>query len=79
VIPETGYFRPSDPANIKFELASPSAAIEHGLWLSTADQEVTVGLHTHHSHFTDYDNRFDLQHITDALDYVALDAESSGH
>ncbi len=53
-----------------FELQSPSPAIARGLWVSTADEEVTVGLHTHHSHFTDYDNRFDPQHIIDALDYV---------
>ena len=53
-----------------FELASPSPAIEQGLWVSTADEEITVGLHTHHSHFTDYDNRFNPQRITDALDHV---------
>ncbi len=53
-----------------FELASPSPAIEQGLWVSTADEEITVGLHTHHSHFTDYDNRSNPQHITDALNHV---------
>lgn len=53
-----------------FQLQSPSPAITHGLWVSTADEEVTVGLHTHHSHFTDYDDRFNQQHIIDALDYV---------
>jgi len=53
-----------------FELACPSSAIEHDLWVSTADEEITVGLHTHHSHFTDYDNRSDPAHIGDALDHV---------
>ncbi len=53
-----------------FALASPSPAIEHGLWVSTADEEITVGLHTHHSHFTDYDSRSNPEHIGDALDHV---------
>ena len=53
-----------------FALASPSPAIEHGLWVSTADEEITVGLHTHHSHFTDYDNCSNPKHINDALDHV---------
>ena len=53
-----------------FALVSPSPAIEHGLWVSTAAEEITVGLHTHHSHFTDYDNRSNPAHISDALDHV---------
>ena len=53
-----------------FALASPSPAIEHGLWVSTADEEITVGLHTHHSHFTDYDNHSNPAHIGHALDHV---------
>lgn len=53
-----------------FTLSCPSPAIEHGLCVSTADEEITVGLHTHHSHFTDYDNRSNPEHISDALDYV---------
>ena len=53
-----------------FEFASPSPTIEHGLWVSTADEEITVGLHTHHSHFTDYDDRTNPAHIIHALDHV---------
>jgi len=54
----------------EFALSSPSPAIEHGLWVSTADEEITVGLHTHHSHFTDYENRSNPEHVSDALDHV---------
>jgi hypothetical protein len=38
--------------------------------VSTADEEITVGLHTHHSHFTDYDNHSQSEHIGYALDHV---------
>jgi hypothetical protein len=53
-----------------FGFASPSPAIEHDLWVSTADDEITVGLHTHHSHFADYDDRANSGHIGHALDHV---------
>lgn len=59
-----------DRAFAEFELAAPSPAIEHGLWVSTANQELTVGIHTHHSHFTGYDDCFDPDPIYQALDYI---------
>jgi hypothetical protein len=59
-----------DHAFADFELPCPSPAIEHGLWVSTADEEITVGLHTYHTHFTNYNEGFDAQHIDDALDHV---------
>lgn len=53
-----------------FELKSRSPATEQSLWVSTADYEITVGLHTHHSHFTHDEDRFNPAHIDAALDHV---------
>src|ERR1044072_4945803 len=39
---------------VGFNLPCPSPAAEYGLWVSTADEELSVGFHTHHTHFTDY-------------------------
>jgi hypothetical protein len=39
---------------VDFNIPCPSAGADYGLWVSTADEELTVGFHTHHSHFTDY-------------------------
>jgi hypothetical protein len=46
-------------------------AAESGLHLSTADDELTVGFHTDHEHFTDYDNRLNPQAIETGLRYAA--------
>jgi hypothetical protein len=56
---------------VEFEIPSPSPALESGLWLSTAGEELTIGFHTHHTHFTDYQNRFSPRPIEDGLNYVA--------
>lgn len=42
---------------VEFNIPCPSAAVECGLWVATFDEELTVGFHTHHAHFTDYENR----------------------
>jgi hypothetical protein len=60
---------------VDFNIPCPSAAAESGLWISTADEELTVGFHTHHNHFTDYDDlnntcqiKAGLQHAADIIE-----------
>jgi hypothetical protein len=56
---------------LEVHVPCPSSAAESGLWVSTADEELTVGFHTHHRHFTDYEERPDLAQIEAGLDYAA--------
>jgi hypothetical protein len=68
--------RPDGAGNVvDFNVPCPSPAAESGLWVSTADEELSVGFHTHHNHFTDYENRLNreqieagLQHAVDIID-----------
>jgi hypothetical protein len=60
---------------VEFKIPCPSPASEHGLWVSTADEELSVGFHTHHTHFTDSKNPFNraqidagVQHAADIVD-----------
>jgi hypothetical protein len=60
---------------VDFNIPCPSLAAEYGLWLSTADEELSVGFHTHHNHFTDYENRLNvaqmeagIQHAVDIIE-----------
>jgi hypothetical protein len=52
---------------VDFNVPCPSPSIEYGLWVSTADEELSVGFHTHHSHFTDYADRLNLGQIEAGL------------
>ena len=56
---------------VEFNVPCPSPAAESGLWVSTADEEFSVGFHTHHRHFTDYEDRTDRAQIDAGLDYAA--------
>ena len=56
---------------VDFRIPCPSQADEMGLWVSTADQELTVGFHTDHNHFTDYDNPFNPEPVEAGLDQAA--------
>jgi hypothetical protein len=53
-----------------FELPCPSPTVKQGLWVATFDMEITVGFHTHHSHFNDFDDVFNVKPINDALEYI---------
>ena len=35
---------------VEFNVPCPSPAVDRGLWVSTANEELTVGFHTHHGH-----------------------------
>ncbi len=56
---------------VDFNVPCPSPSVEHGLWVSTADEELSVGFHTHHSHFTDYDDRLNPRQIEAGVQQAA--------
>jgi hypothetical protein len=67
-----GVVRPGkDGCSAEFEIPCPSTAVERGLWLSTANNELTVGFHTHHAHFTGYDNPYKPEAVSAGLDQAA--------
>ena len=77
-VPRLGSVRPTvrprlDGAGgeVEFNVPCPSPAAERGLWVSTADEELMVGLHTHHSHFTDYHERTHVRQIEAGVTYAA--------
>jgi hypothetical protein len=64
--------RPDGAGNsVDFVIPCPSAAAEYGLWVSTADEELTVGFHTHHTHFTGYDNPLNVAPMEAGIQYAA--------
>ncbi len=64
--------RPDGAGNVvDFNVPCPSPAAESGLWVSTADEELSVGFHTHHNHFTDYENRLNREQIEAGLQHAA--------
>jgi hypothetical protein len=56
---------------VDFNIPCPSPAAEFGLWVSTADEELSVGFHTHHNHFTDYENRLNPDRIKEGIQHAA--------
>lgn len=56
---------------VEFNIPCPSPAAEHGLWVSTADEELSVGFHTHHSHFTDYEDGNHVAQIEAGVEHAA--------
>jgi hypothetical protein len=58
-------------STVDFNIPCPSPAAEYGLWVSTADEELSVGFHTHHQHFTDYENRLSIAHIDAGIQFTA--------
>ncbi len=72
--------RPGEACGVvEFYIPCPSPSAERGLWVSTADEELSVGFHTHHCHFTDYNDRTHLAQIEAGVKYAAdLVAEGIG-
>ena len=56
---------------VDFYIPCPSLAVERGLWVSTANQELTVGFHTDHNHFTDYDDPLNPEPVEAGLNQAA--------
>jgi hypothetical protein len=59
-------------ATVEFNVPCPNPAAEMGLWVSTADEELSVGFHTHHSHFTDYETRLNPEVVEAGLEQAAV-------
>lgn len=53
---------------VMFEIPCPSRNVDDGLWISTEHDELTVGFHTHHAHFSDYDIPKSEDHVRWALE-----------
>ena len=64
------YARPSVGGTAEFEIPCPSPAVERGLWISTAVNELTVGFHTDHCHFTDYERPQNLAVVHQGLNFA---------
>src|SRR6516225_9841802 len=60
---------------VEFNVPCPSEAADSGLWLSTADEELSVGFHTHHRHFTDYEDRTNRAQLEAGLEYASAIVE----
>jgi hypothetical protein len=56
---------------VEFNVPCPNPGAEMGLWVSTADEELSVGFHTHHGHFTDYDTRLNPDQVEAGLEQAA--------
>jgi hypothetical protein len=64
--------RPDGAGNVvEFNIPCPSPAAEYGLWVSTADEELSVGFHTHHNHFTDYETRLNREQIAAGIQHAS--------
>jgi hypothetical protein len=66
--------RPRDDGTgsaVEFYVPCPSSAVEHGLWVSTEGEELSVGFHTHHDHFSGYDKPLDPAVIEAGLAHAA--------
>ena len=55
----------------EFEIPCPSPAVEKGLWISTANNELTVGFQTDHCHFTDNEELCNLAVVHQGLNFAA--------
>lgn len=55
---------------VEFNVPCPSLAAGHGLWVSTEGEELSVGFHTHHCHFTDYGDRTHVTQIGAGVAYA---------
>src|SRR5262245_22833943 len=58
-------------STVEFNIPCPSPAAECGMWVSTTDEELSVGFHTHHEHFTDYGNRLNAKQIEAGIQQAA--------
>ncbi len=56
---------------VELNVPCPSPAAESGLWVSTADEELSVGFHSHHIHFTDYEDRVSRGQIDAGIQHAA--------
>jgi hypothetical protein len=60
----------ADSGALLVEISANSPNIRNRLRISTDGDELTIGLHTHHCHFADYDQRGTDEHIEDGIEYI---------
>lgn len=60
----------ADAGALLVEISASSPNIRNGLHISTDGDELTIGLHTHHCHFADYDQHGTDEHIEDGIEYI---------
>ena len=60
----------ADPGALLIEVVAKSNNTEHGLYVSTDGDELTIGFHTHHCHFADYHQKGCDIHIENAIEYI---------
>ena len=54
--------------DLSLEIECPSDSADAGLWIHTWNEDVVVGFHTHHSHFSDWEQSGTDDHIAVALE-----------
>ena len=57
-----------DEGDLWLEIDCPSYSVEAGLWIGTWNEDVIVGFHTHHAHFSDWERSGTDDHIETAID-----------
>ncbi|HJR94362.1 MAG TPA: hypothetical protein VJ807_02940 [Gaiellaceae bacterium] len=50
------------------KIECPSGSVDAGLSIYTSEEDVLVGFHTHHAHFSDWDRGGAEDHIDAALE-----------
>jgi hypothetical protein len=58
-------------STVEFIVPCPNPAVESGLYVSTAADELTIGFHTDHGHFTDFDSPLNRDRIEQGLNQAA--------
>ena len=56
---------------VVIEIDAPSSTAESGLFVGTDQDELTVGFHTYHCHFTNYDDPQNSQSLDAGLDFAS--------
>jgi len=68
------HFRAARPSGLHFvviEIDAPLQSVEQGLYVGTEDAELTVGFHTYHCHFTDWNDAKDRATLEAGLDFAS--------
>ena len=59
-----------DEGSLLVEVPVPSLNMDNGLFIGTDYGQLTIGLHTHHVHFADWEQCGDDQHIDEGMRYI---------
>ena len=56
-----------DEGDLSLKIACPSGSVDAGLWIKTWNEDVVVGFHTHHQHYSDWHGTGTDEHIDAAI------------